>query len=43
MGVCIVAAYGFSRLTEANTGAARRFLSAALPRFTPAISQAESG
>ena len=43
MGVCIVVAYGFSRLTEANTGAARRFLSAALPRFTPAISQAGSG
>ena len=43
MSICIVAAYGFSRLTEANTGAARRYLSAALPRFTPAISQAEGG
>jgi len=43
MGICIAVAYGFSRITEANTGAARRFLSGALPRFTPAISQAEGG
>ncbi len=29
----VAAAYGFSRLTEAHTGAGRRFLSGALPRF----------
>jgi hypothetical protein len=43
MSFIIAVAYGFSRLTEAHTGAARRYLSAALPRFTPAVSQAESG
>jgi hypothetical protein len=36
MSICIAVAYGFSRLTEAHTGAARRYLSAALPCFTPA-------
>ncbi len=36
MSAIIMAAYGFSRLTEARTGAARRFLSAALPRFAMA-------
>jgi len=32
----IAFAYGFSRLTEAHTGAARRYLSARLPRFAVA-------
>ncbi len=37
MAASIVVAYGFSRLTEAHTGAARRYLSGALPRFAPAV------
>ncbi len=38
MSVIVVIGYGFSRLTEAHTGAARRYLSGALPRFAPAVS-----
>ena len=37
MSICVAIAYGFSRLTEAHTGAARRYLAAALPRFAPAL------
>jgi peptidoglycan/LPS O-acetylase OafA/YrhL len=36
MALTIAIAYGFSRLTEAHTGAARRYLSGALPRLAPA-------
>ena len=37
----ILISYGFSRLTEAHTGAARRFLSALLPRFALPMSKAQ--
>jgi peptidoglycan/LPS O-acetylase OafA/YrhL len=33
IGSIILISYGFSRMTEAHTGAARRYLSASLPRF----------
>jgi peptidoglycan/LPS O-acetylase OafA/YrhL len=33
MSVILAVAFGFSRLTEAHTGAARRYLSAVLPRY----------
>lgn len=36
MALAIAAAYGFSRLTEARTGAARRYLRERLPRFDSA-------
>ncbi|ARN79893.1 acyltransferase family protein [Methylocystis bryophila] len=33
LAIVLVASYSFSRVTEAHTGTARRFLSASLPRF----------
>jgi peptidoglycan/LPS O-acetylase OafA/YrhL len=38
MGMTIGVAYGFSRLTEVHTGAARRYLRNALPPLTQAVS-----
>ena len=43
MSICVAVAYVFSRFTEAHTGAARRYLSGALPRFTMAVPEAGSG
>jgi len=40
MGVVLLISYAFSRVTEAHTGAARRFLSASLPQFALAASKA---
>ena len=41
LGIVLLASYYFSRVTEAHTGAARRSLSASLPRFTLASRRAQ--
>ena len=41
LGTVLLASYQFSRVTEAHTGAARRFLSASLPRFVLPASKAQ--
>jgi peptidoglycan/LPS O-acetylase OafA/YrhL len=41
IGSIVAISYGFSRLTEAHTGAARRYLSASLPRFSLAAGKAQ--
>ncbi len=41
LAIVLLASYNFARLTEAQTGAARRFLSASLPRFAFATQKAQ--